>query len=268
MSRLFRDTVRIVLHPARIALTRTAGGLRHRELFREARSVAAGTDRGGAALLDALRAVLADPRWQDADARVVVSSALVRFAIVPAGAQLLKESDEVAMALLRFQQAHGGTVPALDIRLSAPISGKGQIAAALERKFTTGLMESLRAARLRVTAVEPLLMHAFNAARASVADGDFWFASAEPGWLTLARMRRGHWESVAVSRCDGSVAERLGPRVREEMLVSGGESFPRRLYLHAATRDEGLPADVDVEVVKLKVAPWLRADAADLAQGA
>ena len=268
MSRLFRDTVRIVLHPARISLARMSGGLRQRQLRRETRIVDVQGDRSGAAMLDALREALADKRWQDADARVVVSSALVRFAIVPSGAQLLKESDEVAMALLRFQQAHGGTVPALDIRLSSPISGRGQIAAALESAFTAGLMEALRAARLRAKAVEPLLMHAFNDARASVAESDFWFASAEPGWLTLARMRRGHWDSVAVSRCDATVAECLGPRVREEMLVSGGESFPRRLYLHAATRDEGLPSEADFDVVKLKVAPWLRPDAADAAKGA
>ena len=251
MSPLFKDTVDIGLHARRVVLARWSRGLVPRCVARHEQPVSG----GDAAQLAALQECLQDARWQDADARVMVSNAQVRYCIVPHSPHLRGMADESALALHKFQQVHGAQAAAMAVRLSNPLAGIDQLAAAIDENLIAELRQLLAGARLRLRSFEPMLMRGFNLARRQIRAPDFWFAQAEPGLLLLARLRGGSWASVAAVPLAEPLGLALPAMLREARLMAGGSDFPRRLYLQASGVDG---ADClrgsDVELVDLSQA--------------
>ncbi len=248
MSPLFRDTVDIALHAERVVFTRWSRGLVPRCLARHEQPVSGGE----AAQLSALQECLQDARWQNADARVMVSNAQVRYCVVPHSPHLRGVADERALALHKFQQVHGAQASAMAVRLSNPLAGMDQLAAAIDESLIAEVKPLLEGASLRLRSFEPMLMRGFNLARRQIRDPDFWFAQAEPDLLLLARLRGGNWLSVAAVPLPGPLALALPAMLREARLMAGGRDFPRRLYLQTSGVDG---ADClrgsDVELVDL-----------------
>ena len=248
MSPLFRDTVDIALHAQRVVVTRWSRGLAPRRVTVCDQAVAGGE----VALVAALQECLQDPRCQDADARVMVSNALVRYCIVPHSPHLRGVADESALALHKFQQVHGAQAAAMAVRLSNPLAGIDQLAAAIDESLIAEIRQLLVGARLRLRSFEPMLMRGFNLVRRQIRDPDFWFVQAEPGLLLLARLRAGSWASVAAVPLAEPLGLALPAMLREARLMAGGRDFPRRLYLQASGVDG---ADClrgsDVELVDL-----------------
>ena len=247
MSPLFKDTVVIELHPQRLVLTRWSRGIAPRRAARHEQMLAAGEG----ALTAGLQECLADPRWQDADARVQVSNAQVRYCIVPPSRHLRGMADECALALHKFQQVHGAQA-ALEVRLANPLSGKDQLAAAIDASLIADVRQLLRGARLRLRSFEPMLTQGFNQVRHQIRDKDFWFAQAEPGLLVLASLSGGRWLSVVAVPLAEPICTALPALLREARLMAGGRYFPRRLYLQAPGMDgRDCLAGSDVELVDL-----------------
>lgn len=247
MSPLFKDTVDIALHARRLVLTRWSRGLAPRCVARHEQ--AAGD---GDATLAALRDALQDAPWRDADARVLVSNARVRYCVVPHSAHLRGLADETALAMHLFQQVHGSQAASMAMRLSNPLAGRDQVAAAIDASLLDEVRDLLPAAGLRLRSFEPMLMRGFNLARRRIRDQDFWFAQAEPGVLLLARLRRGRWLSLVAVPLAEPLGLALPAMLREARLMAGGSDFPRRLYLQAIGMD-GADAlrGSDVELIDL-----------------
>lgn len=233
MSPLFKDTLNIALHAQRLVVTRWSRGLAPRCVASHEQLVAG----GAAALVAALQECLQDARWHDADARVMVSNALVRYCIVPHSPHLRGVADESALALHKFQQVHGAQAAAMAVRLSNPLAGIDQLAAAIDESLIAEIRLLLVGARLRLRSFEPMLMRGFNLARRQIRDPDFWFAQAEPGLLLLARLRGGSWASVVAVPLAEPLGLALPAMLRESRLMAGGKDFPRRLYLQASGID-------------------------------
>lgn len=225
MSRLSSDTVHVALYPGHAVLARTRGWLLPRVVER---------GRYAGAPDEALEAALAEPRWQQARLRVVLSNLLVRFVIVPADANLASAADELAVAEARFRQVHGAQVR-LEARLSAPLSGRSQVAAGIATDVLDALRARFSQARLRLASMEPLFARAVGRARPPA--GGFWLASLEPEALTLACADRAGWASVSVSPTGGDIAAVLGARLREARLLSSARDLPSLLFVHAAGAD-------------------------------
>lgn len=264
MSRLFSDTVHIGLHARRLVLTRMSGGFAPRLVLRHEQAVA---PRPGAApataLLAVLETALQEARWHGAKARVLLSNTLVRYAIVPASRHIFSAAEEISLARLKFQQMHGGSTD-WEVRLGNLLSGRDQIAAALERGFLQSLRDSLELARLRAGPIEPLLMRALNRVRAHISGRDFWFAQAEPGLLLLARARAGNWVSLAAVSIDAPLSRVLPAQLREAALLGDGGGLTRRVYLYAPGMDcSGCAPGADFELVDLARVRALHAAAAD-----
>jgi len=239
--------VDIALHARRLVLTRWSRGVVPRCVARHELPVGDGNDA-----MASLRDVLQDARWRDADARVLVSNVQVRYCVVPHSAHLRGVADETALALHLFQQVHGSQAASMAIRLSNPLAGKDQVAAAIDANLLDEVRELLQAAGLRLRLFEPMLMRGFNLARRRISDQDFWFAQAEPGVLLLARLRRGRWLSLAAVPLTEPLGLALPAMLREARLMAGGSDFPRRLYLQAIGMD-GADAlrGCDVELIDL-----------------
>ncbi len=250
-----RDTLTVSLGARQIVLERRTGLFARRVAARAEIPVAGVPDGSGVAVLDALDGALKDPRWHGANARVTVSNSMVRFVTVPASSEVVGLGDELALARLRLQQVHGVAGKALDVRLSSPLAGGDQLAAALESGFLEGLRASLSGAKLRTAAIEPLLMHAFNRARQRLSGGDYWFACAEPGLLGLGRVRRGDWAGIAFSPFAGELGVAIERQIREAVLLSADQLPPGRVYLHSQDVGfSGLSAGAGVDCVNVSPA--------------
>ena len=267
MLRLFSHTVHVVVFADRVVLSRVGSGLARKVLHSEVLQVPAQPGLApGAGALAALDAALHSPRWRDAEARVLVSNALVRYALLPANGQMLSPAEETSLASLRFEQALGAGAGPWDIRLSDPMTGRGQLAAALDRAFLLHLNACLEGGRLRAVSVEPFLMYVFNRSRQRLAGRDFWFANAEPGLLLLARIRNGQWESFTARAFEGALAPALAQGLREARLLARGSTFPRKLYLHATGLDSSrLLHEADLEIIDTASTAWAKPAFADLA---
>lgn len=269
MSRLFKDTVHIGLHADRVLLVRMSGGFSPRLICRHAEAVATSSGAASApAILAALETVLNDRRWHGANARVLLSSSMVRYALVPASDHVFTAADEKALALLKFQQVHGGEGGDWEVRLGNMLSGRDQIAAALERSFLENLKQTLESARLRPSLIEPLLMRALNRARHHIAEREFWFAQAEPGLLILARVQAGNWASLVAEPLEAPLSQVLRAQMLEAKMLSSGAHGARKLYLYAPGMDcSGCASGADFDFVDLAGLKAMRPRVADYVLG-
>lgn len=253
MLRLFKDTVHIGLYTDRIVLVRVSGGLHRRSTQQASAPV---TENGhaapGSAALDVLAQMLQEPLWQDADARVQVSNALVYYTTVPASEALMGAADEIALAQLKFRQMHGLGSSTCEVRLGNLMSGHDQIAAALDSGMVQRLRQILQSAKLTMRSLEPLLMSAFNRVRHQLKGDDFWFALAEPGLLMLGRWRQGHWVSLSASSLHEPLSVGLPAQLLEARLMGGDPSDTRRVYLLTQGVDStGCASGPDLDLVNL-----------------
>jgi hypothetical protein len=240
------------MHARRVVVARRSRGLVPRCVARHEQPVSGGE----AAPLAALQECLQDDRWHDADARVMVSNAQVRYCIVPHSPHLRGVADESALAMHKFQQVHGAQAATMAVRLSNPLAGIDQLAAAIDENLIAEVKQLLAGARLRLRFFEPMLMRGFNLARRQIRDPDFWFAQAEPDLLLLARLQGGNWLSVAAMPRPEPLGLALPAMLREARLMAGGRDFPRRLYLQAIGVDgTDCLRGTDVELVDLSQSP-------------
>lgn len=131
--------------------------------------------------------------------RVTLSNHLVRFALVPFSPHVVGDGALAGMARQAFRHVHGSVADEWSVSVSA--NGlRTRVAAAIDTRLQQGLIDGARSAGVFLAAIDPLLMHGFNAAREQLfASG--WFAVAEPGRVTLARTRDGDWVRVVSTRC-------------------------------------------------------------------
>jgi hypothetical protein len=235
---LFKPSLHIGLLADRVVLVRQSPLLGRSELRQTSMALPADEDVStGAAALDALQELLKDPSWHGAQAYVQLSGTLVSYAIVPSSGQPLSAAEELALAQLKLRQVHGAGTGERQIRLGNLLQGQDQIAAALESDFVQRLQKILKGADLRLCALQPMLMQAFNRVRGQLRGRDFWFALAEPGLLTLARWQDGHWRSLDASATDEPLAQALAARLREARLMSSSATDTQRVYLCAPGLD-------------------------------
>jgi hypothetical protein len=121
---------------------------------------------------------------------------------------------------------------------------------------------------LRLCALEPSLMRAFNRARQHIAGREFWFAQAEPGLLLLARVQGGNWASLSAVPLEAPLSRALPAQLREAELLAAGAGLPRRVYLYAPGMDcADCALSPDLELVDLAKVKAMRPRAADQAHG-
>jgi hypothetical protein len=226
---LWRDQLGVVLYPERLVLARVGGGWR-RSLKRKdiiAVEPAASGAPAWQAAVAALAGQVAAGAADGADASVVLSSALVRYTLVPQSDALANADEEEAFARHCFARVYGSQADEWAIRLSDASPRKARLACAVEKSLVEALEKAMAPLGKRYCSLQPHLMASFNRWRARLGERAGWFVVAEPGLLCLALLREGEWQSVRT--------------------VKVGAEWPRELP-SALTREECLletPAECD-----------------------
>jgi hypothetical protein len=131
---------------------------------------------------------------------VVLSNALVRYALVPWSAALADAAEEEAYVRHHFAKIHGERSKNWALRWSDDGGDAPRLASAIDVGLLASIRESFpKGGRARLVSIQPGLMHAANRARRAVPASGAWlvFAGAERSCVALWR---GGWRSVQNAR--------------------------------------------------------------------
>jgi hypothetical protein len=222
VSPLWRDEVGIFVGPQRIVLNRMSRGLRPACVADHAAPVeGAGVNDWGPALA-VLAAELADPRWQDARARVVVANHWVRYAIVPWRKELSDDEERLAHGRLVLQEVFGDALAGWDVALGETLTGLPQLACAMPGELQAEIERILQAAKLRTISFQPHLVVSFNRWRHRMPPVGGWLVSIDDGMLAAVRLNGESWEEVRCVRIGSDWSAELRRLQTFGRLAGGG----------------------------------------------
>jgi hypothetical protein len=251
VSPLWRDEVAVLIGPRKIALARRTRGLKPRVVC--ATEIAVGGHFSDfAPTLSKLAAVLSEPTWQDAVARVIVADPWARFGIVPCPQLRLDSDARISHARYVLAESYGEAVSDWNVALEDAPPGRAYVACAMPAALRDGLEEILPVARLRLQSLQPQLIVAFNAWRHRLPPDDAWFVSLDDGALAAVHLTQGMWDRVHTTRLSqdwGIELERL--RAFGRLSRASGQGM-RMLVDAPAWMRSGQKAGDDVE--------WLTAE--------
>ena len=235
-----RRRIRVGLAPERIVLAGYGGGRRPSLAQAEAIFVEPRPDAARwQAAVDALPSALAQLDGGIGPVTVILSSQLVRYAVLPWNAALKSENDWLAYARHRLQSVHGAAIAEWDFRICSTAPHGPRLVSATDRALLEALGAAVGTAGGTLESVQPYLMAAFNRAAPLPGDSSFWLVIEEPGRLTLALVQDGCWRSVRSRRVDARWRDELPAILERESAALGLEEPCTEIALHA----EAIPAD-------------------------
>lgn len=175
-------------------------------------------------------------------ARVVLSSRLVRYAVVPWSDALSDPEEEMAFARHCFERLYGDAVAQWTIRVSAGTDGAPMLASAVDSALLDRLREVLAAKAIALESIQPNLMSVCNAHRRRLGR-HAWLALLEPGQLCLALLHQGHWVRVRSLRIGPQWQNALPLILARETYLTDPQLATADVFLWAAQRDAQLPDD-------------------------
>jgi hypothetical protein len=221
VSPQWRDEAVALLSPRGTALELMRRGLRPVARLSEHRSGEAAAGEPWRAPLTALAAALATlPRRTRC--RVVVSSALARYALVPFSETLVDRRSNEALAEHVFRHTHGDQAGAWVFRVAPATPGRRRLACALDAALVEAIRATALACGVALEAIEPALTAAFNSALGDL-PRSCWFAEAEPERLVLGLLIDGEWVHLAAERPSGDPHAALPRMLARESLLCAAD---------------------------------------------
>ena len=229
MSPLWRDQLRIVLHPDKVVIVRMEKGWRPRVV--EKTMLACTPPDAGAAwqgAVDALIQALAQTMKKDpprmgivGTAVVVLSNHFVRYTLAPWSDQLAgAEEEQQMLARIRFEQTYGNVAKTWDIRMSDDDYGAPRLASAVDPDLLEALRTAFAATSLRLVSIQPWLMAAYNQWREQMREPDCLLLLSEPGRLCVGQIKNRQWSQVRIAPIGDNLLEELPAFLEREALVS------------------------------------------------
>lgn len=241
MSLLSPDRYLAVLGPTRVHVARR----QHGQLQSLGSSECCSSDLSdwGEAVA-ALERLLGGVHGRRGELQVVLSAHFARLTLVPWSDAIGSPDELTAYARLRFEEIYGSEAVGWALQLSPEAAGQPRLAVAIEQGLLERLQALAKAGGLRLVAVQPYLMSAFNRLCRPLAGDDFLFLLAEPERSSLLVARDGRWvavHSAAGTDSDAALAVLLE---RESELQELDELTPTAIYVHAPGRPDLAPAAV------------------------
>lgn len=225
MSRWSVERLRIGLAPERVDVVRL--GLFSGPKVSHPRSLSCTPKPGEArwqAALATLDGALAALGSRAGSAAVVLSNHWVRYAVLPWQPSVTSVAEVDQLARLHFEQRFGAVAAGWTVRTCDRGYGAAHLACAVDAALISSLQTCLAAHGVRLGALQPLLMAAYNEARREF-KGDTAFAIVEAGRLCLGLLRQGRWIAIASRRTGSDPGEVL----EQELATLDTEAAPARL---------------------------------------
>lgn len=234
-----RDHYVAVLTPAGATLVRRRRGL-HGDCDLKADQPAAASDgsplAAALAAADALALLLQRPEVGRGDLSIVLSNHFVRYQVVPWSDAVSTPEELAALARVGFEKVFGGEAAGWQIEIAPEAAGKPRLAAAVASALVERLRSAAAGSRLRLKAMLPYLVSAYNRLGEPARHDDVLFVLAEPGRACLLVATGGHWRGVRTSASEDTPEALAGLIERECQLLGLTDENTPQILVHAPQR--------------------------------
>jgi hypothetical protein len=158
------------------------------------------------------------PSSRGAELQLVLSNRFVRYAVLPWCDGVVTRAEREAQARHLLRGTYGDAADQWHVRVGDTGHGEPALVCAVDRALIEAVQALAEGARVRLAAVQPLLMLAFNRFRREMGR-EACLLVLEPGALCCAVWNDGRWQTVQVSQ--------VGPQGWDEALVE------RQIAVHA-----------------------------------
>jgi hypothetical protein len=200
VSPLWRDEIGAYLAPHRLCLVRLKRGLKPSVAAEHEQSIEAGEPGTWAPVLAALDTLLADPAWQGARLRMVISDHWVRYAIVPWTAELSSAGERLAHARQLLASLYGEIVSDWDVRVSDAPPHVAQVACTIPAPLISSVRAICEKHAVKLVSLQPQLIAAYASHRRHLPKPSAWFVTVEQGSLAAAHIGDHGWDRVHTVR--------------------------------------------------------------------
>lgn len=218
MSPQWRERLHVAISPTEVVHLRRSIGVRGARIESGVTRVQpADGAPAWRASLDMLAQLWPSMAERPAAMRVVLSNRFVRYAVVPWRDDLRSPDEREGFVRHCFREAYGPAAEAWAVRENPEPHGRASLACAVDRELLDGLRSLARGTRLRLGAIQPLFMTAFNEHRAALGPTGC-FLVYEHGRLCGAAYADGEWRSAMSARVDGGLTAQV---LEREILLHG-----------------------------------------------
>lgn len=223
MSLSWRDRLTAFVAPGTVRVAVRSRGWRSRAARADASLEGAAVTVGDAVddlavqLMATLRSVAGSRRF---DATVVLSNEFVRYAVVDAAGQLHGAEERTAAAAQALRSVYGAASEGWHIVMDESATDAALVAG-VPRALVDALHAACKSAGAHGVAIEPLLSHAFNDARAGIEAGTGWIGVVESGRVVLASLGDAGVAAVRSQRLQHDAATEVAALVQRARLLDG-----------------------------------------------
>lgn len=249
----FSSELRIALCPDKVLLLGLGKGLRRKVTHQTILSCV--PIPGAPAWRPALAAL---EQWLDsnkmgqAKVTVILSNHFVRYALMPFSNEVASPAEEQALAQILLEDTYGDLAKQWRLRISGGGYGEPRLIAAVDAELPEAIAAAFASGPLRLNAISPYLMTAFNCFRKQLRGTDGLFAVAEPGQVVMVTFRNSVWAGVRRMPLNGEPDKQLPDLLQREALIGGLDAGTVPVYLHIAGRpDFRLPPEGGMDIRSL-----------------
>jgi hypothetical protein len=154
--------------------------------------------------------------------RVVLSSHLVQYRLLPWRDDLLDSDEDFAFARNQFANGHGDRTEDLTVTISHERPGRPRIAAAAETSIIAAIHGAAEEAGARIASLQPCLTAVAHSVREDLGQQPReWLVVHEDQKLSLALLDAGQWRWVRSLRVDTDWPSKLPALLAAESLRAG-----------------------------------------------
>jgi len=228
VSPLWPDEIHALLTPTTLTMSRVRPWFRPTTVAEETLPITEQMLEGTPPWTGPLRAldhVLGTDPWTRGNLVVVLSNHFVRYRVIPWQYELRDERELIAYARQIVRHAFGRSADDWAVTVSIDRVGDPVVASAIDAALFEELKHCAARQHRRLISVRPLLMEAFNLARAWLTGACYWLAVVEEKLICAALVGRGRWVVVRTVRVHTDwPSELVALLEREQLLVKEAES--------------------------------------------
>lgn len=188
-----------------------------------------------------------------ADVTVILSNHFVRYAVMPFSAEVTSRAEEQTLAQILFEDIYGDMAKQWQLRVGEGGYGESRLVAAADSMLLDRITDTLAAKSLRLNAITPYLVAAFNCFHEKIPSPEGLFVVVEAGQMAVIAFKQGQLSGVSRVPLIGGLEPQL-PHLLQRAILTGGldiEATP--VYLHVAGQpDIKLPSDAHITIHPLR----------------
>lgn len=245
VSLLWRNELRVVLCPDQVILLGLGRGMRRKVILQTILPCAA---LPGAPVWQPALTVF--EHWLQSntigrsDVTVLLSNHFVRYALMPFSEDVTSRAEVQALGQALLEGIYGELARQWRVQIGEGGYGEPRLVAAVDTLLLDRVVAMLRPGMLKLQAVAPHLVAAYNCFHDRIKESDGLFAVVETGQMMVIAFNSGQLSGVRRVPLNGALGEQIPGLLQREALTSGLDWATVPVYLHVVGNpDFKLPDD-------------------------